>query len=198
MPTKLDGPIPGSSLTREPGNAPWEQPPMITDTNEAISYHLRKFENEEVIDDLLFLLEQEFPISTFVECITSMAVMEGVHTVDVSVLVSPVIHEYIKAMADAAEIKYVEDDRPTKEQRGKARKAQRFEVLLQKALSESGGESELIDDLSMGLGGAESPAEAPSASAMPSPSLATEGAVGGPPASPEASPPITGLMSRRA
>lgn len=181
---KLDGPIPGSSLTRAPGNAPWEQPPMITDTNEAISYHLRKFENEEIIDDLLFLLEQGFPISTFVECITSMAVMEGVHTVDVSVLVSPVIHEYIKAMAEAAEIKYVEDDRPSKEERDKARKAQRFELLLQKALAESGGESELIDDVQLGMG-TEKASSLPTPASEPTTQAATQ-------------PPVTGLMSRRA
>ena len=34
----FDAPIPGQSLTNEPGNAPWEHPPQMVKMEEAMGY----------------------------------------------------------------------------------------------------------------------------------------------------------------
>ena len=61
------GPIPGQSLTREPKNYPWENPPQMVDVDEVITFHLNKLTEEDSIDNLLLLLESGMPISTLVE-----------------------------------------------------------------------------------------------------------------------------------
>ena len=37
-PDLLDAPIPGQSLTSEPGNYPWEQPPQLNTVDEAVEH----------------------------------------------------------------------------------------------------------------------------------------------------------------
>lgn len=152
MPAILDGPIPGESLTKTPGNAPWEQPPQFADAQQALARHLSKFDDEEIVDDLLFVLAQGFPVNIFVETLLTGAVMEGIHTLDVSILIGPVIHEYIMALAEAAGIDAVEEDGPSKEDKMKAKEKERFLIMLNQALAESGGDSELIENASKQLG----------------------------------------------
>lgn len=128
MAMKLTGPIPGESLTRELGNAPWEQPPLYSSAEKALAWHLENITKEDNIDDLLFLVDQGFPISTFVESLTTKAVMEGYHTVDVSQLIAPVIHTYLKEAAQSAGIKYTEWDGPTEEEKQAAKYKQRLSL----------------------------------------------------------------------
>ena len=57
----FEAPIPGQSLTDEPGNFPWERPPEINDPDSAIVYHLDRLYEQEVAEGVLFLLEFGFP-----------------------------------------------------------------------------------------------------------------------------------------
>ena len=140
----LNGPIPGESLTREPGNAPWEQPPQYVEPKDALAHYLEKFEDEEKIDDLLFLLDQGYPVSLFVESLTTMGVMEGLHTIDVSIIIAPILHEYFVSLAKAADIKVVETDGPTAEERKKMKEKQRVAMLMAKMMDEDEGEEEEV------------------------------------------------------
>ena len=38
-PDLLQGPIPGMSLTKEPGEYPWERPTQLTTVEEAVEYY---------------------------------------------------------------------------------------------------------------------------------------------------------------
>ncbi len=133
---KLAAPIPGMSLTKEPGNSPWEQPPLYDTPEKALSFYMEKFEDEESLDDLLFNLEAGFPVETMVDFLTSYSVMEGYHTVDVKMLVSPLLHEYFVTLADTAGIEYREEMGPTKDERMQEKEKQRAKVLLLKAMDE--------------------------------------------------------------
>jgi len=132
---KLMAPIPGMSLTQEPGNSPWEQPPLYATVEESLGFYLKKFEDEEVIDDILFILEAGYPVASFVDMLTSLGVMDGYHTFDVKMLLSPVIHEYIVNLAEAAGIEYTEEMGPSKEERMKEKDKKRAKALLMKAMS---------------------------------------------------------------
>lgn len=70
-------------------------------------------------------LELGVDIVTLVEGILRSAVMAGVHSVDVSLSVAPVIHEYIKSTADALGVSYEEgfEDKEEKKQRRYAKNA---------------------------------------------------------------------------
>lgn len=132
---KMMAPIPGMSLTREPGNAPWEQPPLHNTVEEALAFYLKKFDDEETLDDLLFALEAGYPVDAMVNFLTSYSVMEGYHSFDVKMLISPILHEYIVSLADAAGVEYTEELGPSKEERMKAKDQKRTQALLIKSLS---------------------------------------------------------------
>ena len=104
----LKAPIPGQSLTDEPKNYPWENPPEITDPEEAISMHMSKFNDPEVIDNMLDLLDIGFPVRALAESILTTSVAAGWHSIDVSLIIAPFIHEHIISMANEAGISYVE------------------------------------------------------------------------------------------
>jgi hypothetical protein len=104
----LKAPIPGQSLTDEPKNYPWENPPEITDPEEAIAMHMTKFNNPEVIDNMLDLLDIGFPVRALAESILTASVSAGLHSIDVSLIVAPFMHEHIISMANEAGVSYVE------------------------------------------------------------------------------------------
>ena len=105
----FDAPLPGQSLTTTPKNYPWESPPEMSNLNKAIDYYMEKLSSEETIDNLLEMLELKTPVTAMVNAITTVGVMQGLHSVDVKLLVSPMIHEYIRAIGKRAQVD-IEDE----------------------------------------------------------------------------------------
>ena len=106
MDYQFDRPIAGESLTKEPGNAPYERPPEIADPEDALIVHLQNLNNPEAMEDLVNFVEIGMDVQTLVEGILRSAVMEGIHTIDVSLLIAPTIHEFITTTLDAVGIPY--------------------------------------------------------------------------------------------
>ena len=125
-------PIPGMSLTKEPGNAPYENPPLYDTADQALGFYFEKLDDEEILDDMLFTLDNGYPVEAFIEAMTSVGVMEGFHSIDVKMIISPILHEYIVRLATAAEIDFVEETGPSKEERTSAKEKKRVKMLLKK------------------------------------------------------------------
>lgn len=104
----LKAPIPGQSLTDEPKNYPWENPPETSDPEEAIAMHLSKFNSPDVIDNMLDLLDMGFPVRAMAESILTASVAAGRHSIDVSLIIAPFMHEHIISIANEAGVKYKE------------------------------------------------------------------------------------------
>lgn len=102
----IDAPIPGQSLTAELGNRPWQQPPQYTTVEEALSYYIPKITNPELLEDLLDVMETGIPLTTIANAIQSGGVMEGKHSLDVGILIIPVLIETMAYLAEEAEIEY--------------------------------------------------------------------------------------------
>ena len=102
----LTAPIPGMSLVSEPGSYPWEQPPQFVTIDEVAQMYSEKMNNPEAIDDLMKLLEGNLPVSSIVNGMITMGIMKGFHTVDTGFLVTPVIAEIIKTLAELNDIPY--------------------------------------------------------------------------------------------
>tara|TARA_R100000654_G_scaffold27526_1_gene51711 strand:+ start:5490 stop:6095 length:606 start_codon:yes stop_codon:yes gene_type:complete len=100
--------IPGQSLTTPPKSAPYERPPQISDPLEAIDYHLEQLDDPKAVEELMFFLQLGIDLSTLVEGVARKAVLDGIHSIDISLSIAPVIHEYIKGYADALDIDYDE------------------------------------------------------------------------------------------
>tara|TARA_Y100000114_G_scaffold150503_1_gene166085 strand:+ start:2005 stop:2505 length:501 start_codon:yes stop_codon:yes gene_type:complete len=103
-----DRPIPGQSLTAEPRSQAFERPPEVVDPIEALDLHLDNLSKEGAMEDAMYFLEAGLDLVTLVQGILRSAVMEGIHTIDVSLIIAPVVHEYIKGFADAAGVQYEE------------------------------------------------------------------------------------------
>ena len=104
----FNAPIPGQSLTTEPKNYPWENPPEYSNPEDALMWHMDRLDDPEKTKACLGLLELGLDVVTLTEGLLRGAVAEGIHTIDTSLIIGPVIHEYITGTADAAGIDYKE------------------------------------------------------------------------------------------
>jgi len=131
----MDGPIPGQSLTKEPRNALYERPPEITDPNDAILWHMRKLSDPNRLDNLLFTLEYGLPVKHATQAALTTAVAQGIHNIDVSLIIAPVIHKFISSTAKEAGVSFKEDfdNSELKEQQER----QKVQLLLEKAMAET-------------------------------------------------------------
>ena len=130
----LQAPIPGQSLTDEPKNFAWERPPEISDSNEALRYHIEKLSDPEVLEDMYTLIELGYPLRPLAESMLSVAVMEGIHSVDISLSLTPVLFNQLIEIAEEADLTYktgLEPDDEGKEEKQK----DKLEALLRKELN---------------------------------------------------------------
>ena len=104
----FSAPIPGQSLTSEPKNVPWENPPQFPDPESALLWHMDRLQEPEKIKAVAGLLTLGLDVVTLTEGLLRAAVIDGRHSIDVSLLIGPIIHEYIVGTADAAGIEYDE------------------------------------------------------------------------------------------
>lgn len=102
----LNAPIPGMSLTTEPGNRPWENPPSMSTVEDAIEFYTKRILNEENHDDLLDIVELGLPVRNIANMMQTTSVMKGRHSLDVGFLVLPVIEELIMTVADINGVQY--------------------------------------------------------------------------------------------
>tara|TARA_R100001377_G_C3162845_1_gene100278 strand:+ start:177 stop:689 length:513 start_codon:yes stop_codon:yes gene_type:complete len=105
----LDAPIPGQSLTAELGNRPWQQPSELKTLEDAVDYYIPRLGDPALMNKTLSIIESGTSLTSIAEIFTLSGTMEGKHNVDVAVLVSPVIVEFLKGLGDLAGIKYTID-----------------------------------------------------------------------------------------
>ena len=102
----FDAPIAGQSLTAELGARPWQQAPQYSTVEEAFEYYATKLTDPAINDSLLDTLEMGTPVAPVAEILVQSGAMEGKHSIDVSILILPVIMELIAYVADEAGIEY--------------------------------------------------------------------------------------------
>ena len=114
---QVDAPIPGMSLTAPLGGRPWQQPPQMATVEEAIDYYLPKLMDREFLPELLTIIELGIPLTAIANSFQLASVMEGKHSIDVGVLILPVLVEMMMTIAEANEVEYVSGMERTKEDR---------------------------------------------------------------------------------
>ena len=103
---RFDAPIPGMSMTAELGARPWQSPPQYSTVDDAIEYYLDRMSSDDFLDQLTDVMEMGIPITTIANTMQLGNVMEGVHTVDVGMLIMPVLVEMMMLVGDSAGIEY--------------------------------------------------------------------------------------------
>ncbi len=102
----FDAPIPGQSFTSELGNRPWEKPSQYATVEDAIDFYIQRINSEDLKQPLLDVIELGIPLTSIANALQISSVMEGKHTIDVGILVLPVIVELMSLMAENSGIKY--------------------------------------------------------------------------------------------
>lgn len=152
----FDAPIPGQSLTDTPKNAPYERPPEIVDPMEAVDAHIDNLNKDGAMDDVIYFLEMGVDLQTMVQGILRSAVVAGLHSVDVSLIIAPIIHEYIKGLVEVTGIEFNEgfDDKEGKEVLNYRRDVARAKKALDKIKEKEGmivpeEEPKMSDDIDL-------------------------------------------------
>jgi len=102
----FDAPIAGMSLTHELGARPWQSPPQYPTVEEALDFYIPRLSSQQFAGRLLDIIEQGIPLTALAETITLGGVMQGLHSIDVAVLINPVLVELMAGIADNADVKY--------------------------------------------------------------------------------------------
>ena len=105
--TTFDRPIPGMGMTHEVGARPWQTPPTYTTVEEASDYYIERMSNPAFREQLIDVMEMKIPLTTLANTIQLASVMEGLHTVDVGMLMIPILVETMMLIGDSADVKYV-------------------------------------------------------------------------------------------
>ena len=74
--------------------------------DEALEHYLPRITSSEMSNELLDIMEMGVPITSLADTIQSGGLMQGLHTVDVGILILPVLMEMLAYMAEDADIEY--------------------------------------------------------------------------------------------
>ena len=100
----FDAPIPGQSLTDEPGNYPWEHAPQTASIEEATDYVYESIMRKENMERMFTILRMGIHVEALVKVITFSGFLEGKWTVDVAKLLEPIVAMMITGEASLANI----------------------------------------------------------------------------------------------
>ena len=109
----FDAPIAGQSLTAAPGDRPWRNPPQFATPEDALEFYIPKLLDPQYSTKLIDILEMGTPITVIANALQSVMVMEGKHTLDVGMLIMPVLVELIEIIAMNANIDYIKGTNET-------------------------------------------------------------------------------------
>ena len=107
----------------------------LSKSREHVMPFIPNISEPKAIDNLLYVLEAGLPVNILTESLLTIAVSKGIHSIDISLLVGPVLFKEIKSIADQAGITYKDffDDSEVKEKD----KKDKVNSLLRKAMADT-------------------------------------------------------------
>jgi len=102
----LNAPMPGMAMTAELGARPWQQPPRYSTVEEASGYYIERLSSDEAAEQVVDVLEMGVPVTKLANIMQLSSVMEGLHTIDVGILVTPILIEFISLIGDSSNVEY--------------------------------------------------------------------------------------------
>ena len=90
-----DAPIPGQSLTSDPGNMPYERTPDTNDPQVAVGEIIGVLQEPSTQKDMLAVMASGFPVEAMVHSFALAGVAEGKFSVDVAEIIKPVLALYL-------------------------------------------------------------------------------------------------------
>ena len=137
-------PIPGQSLFTTPNERPYERPSELDTVDDALSYYFTNLRDPEIIDDLMTVVDMGIPLEPIVKTLYMSSVMNGIHNLDVGLIVAPVLSEFLAAVAKSYEIDFKYTAVDAAEQKSE-KENMKVQMMLRTAIDkgiETGGEED--------------------------------------------------------
>ena len=103
----LAAPIPGQSLTDQPGNSPWEHPPQFTKIPEAMDFLFNELTRPDKLEQILVMLHNKVPVEVLARLMLFTGFIAGKWTPDMVQLLAKPTMQLIASLGDGAGINVV-------------------------------------------------------------------------------------------
>lgn len=117
----FNAPIPGQSLTAELGARPWQHPPQYNTVEEAMDFYAPRILEPQFRDQIVDVMELGIPLTTIANSLQSGGVMQGKHSIDVGILIMPVLIEMLSYVGDEEKVDYIIGTEMEEPEKGKFR-----------------------------------------------------------------------------
>ena len=128
----FDTPIPGQSLTDEPGNYPWEHPPQYVTTDGAADHLWNRMSEPEFAEQIIAMLDAGVPVEAIGRTVLFGGFLKGKFSPDVAFIIAEPVMKMIATIgviAGVEDIKMSMDDITNKKE---IRSAVRLNVEAEK------------------------------------------------------------------
>tara|TARA_R100001460_G_scaffold29957_1_gene59315 strand:+ start:422 stop:901 length:480 start_codon:yes stop_codon:yes gene_type:complete len=142
----FDTPVPGQSLTDEPGNYPWEHSPQFSTVEDASHAIWNGMHKEETMEKILVLLDAGLTVEEIVKVVVFAGFVEGKFNPDVGLLLVPIVSDMVVAMGKKAGIKKIKLQKPKEDTT-----QQLIETILEQNPDDMGKEPKEEKKMSKGL-----------------------------------------------
>ena len=101
----FSAPIPGQSLTDEPGNYPWEHAPKNTDPETIVNDLFMRMTQPEALQEILVMLDAGIPVEAIVRVMVFTGFAEGEFNPDVGFIIIEPLMEAVATIGLRAGVK---------------------------------------------------------------------------------------------
>ena len=101
----FSAPIPGQSLTDEPGNYPWEHAPKNTDPETIVNDLFMRMTQPEALQEILVMLDAGIPVEAIVRVMVFTGFAEGEFNPDVGFIIIEPLMEAVATIGLRARVK---------------------------------------------------------------------------------------------
>ena len=101
----FDTPIPGQSLTDEPGNYPWEHPPQYVTTDGAADHLWNRMSEPEFAEQIIAMFDAGVPVEAIGRTVLFGGFLKGKFSPDVAFIIAEPVMKMIATIGVIAGIK---------------------------------------------------------------------------------------------
>jgi|TARA_A100001035_G_scaffold267666_1_gene251802 hypothetical protein len=101
----FDTPIPGQSLTDEPGNYPWEHPPQYVTTDGAADHLWNRMSEPEFAEQIIAMLDAGVPVEAIGRTVLFGGFLKGKFSPDVAFIIAEPVMKMIATIGVIAGVK---------------------------------------------------------------------------------------------
>jgi hypothetical protein len=103
---QFNAPIPGQMMSAELGSRPFQKPPQYATVDEVMDFYAKRIMSPKLRNNMLDVMEMGVPLTSLANQLQGSGVMMGKHTLDVGILIMPVLVEMLAYIGDEEGIEY--------------------------------------------------------------------------------------------